>query len=49
MALVRIDPRGLRRVLKRHRKNKRMYRRAFRWNTYARPILDLVGRIFGRR
>jgi hypothetical protein len=49
MALVRLDPKGVKRVFKRRRKNERVYRRAFRWNTYVRPVLDLMGRIFAGR
>jgi hypothetical protein len=49
VALVRIDPKGMQRVLKRRRRNERRYWRAFRWNTYVRPLLALVGRVFGGR
>lgn len=49
MALVSIDPKAWRRAWKRRRKLERRYWRAFRWNTYVRPLLDLIGRIFGRR
>lgn len=49
MALQSLDSKGLRRVMKRRRKNERMYRRAFRWNTYIRPLIDMVGRSFSGR
>lgn len=45
VALIRNNSRAIRRLLKRRRKNERRYRHAFRWNTYVRPLLNLLGRI----
>jgi hypothetical protein len=45
VALQRLDPNGLRRVLKRRRKNERRARKmenALRRHLYLRPLADLV-------